>query len=248
MTSSTRTHTVAAFVAGLLFCLSLMASSLVAQEDRPNPSQPQGENLAFPEGWQVILDHPSEHILIGDDKDEVDVWFVNMTPGWHITTRPAAIFFHPANTGYELYRLEVTIHLFDPEGGNEGYGIFFGGKKLGQENGVFDSFLLRNSGEFSIRGKVGDFHEAMYDWTPHSGIVRFDETSEGSVENRLALDVDTENVHFEINGQRVATLSRDEVESEGIAGFRLGHLLNVHISDFQMFRKEFITELPTEIP
>jgi len=95
-----------------------------------DPAIPDGENLMMPESWKVRLDRPNPDIMIGADQDSVDIFFVNMTPGWHITTGPAAIFYHPDMIAASNFTLETTIHLFDPGERREAYGVFMGGQYL----------------------------------------------------------------------------------------------------------------------
>ena len=63
--------------------------------EMPDAGVPQGENNDVPEGWNVRLDRPDASTVIGSSEDD-DVYFVNMTPGWHVTTSKAGIFYHPA--------------------------------------------------------------------------------------------------------------------------------------------------------
>jgi len=77
--------------------LFLISTVLVAQ-NRPDGTTPQGENLKVPIGWELRLDRPNPDVIIGDDIETADIYFVNMTPGWHIKTGPAAICYHPENT------------------------------------------------------------------------------------------------------------------------------------------------------
>ena len=84
----------------------------------PLPAQEQ--ELTPPPTWQLRLDNPATASV-------EDIWYVDMPPGWHITTGPAAILWDPANTASGDFRIESESFLFDPEGRREGFGIFFGG-------------------------------------------------------------------------------------------------------------------------
>ncbi|HEY5609567.1 MAG TPA: hypothetical protein VIL97_00055, partial [Thermoanaerobaculia bacterium] len=169
---------------GIALVVSLIAFPSIA-DDRPDPKKPQGENLKLPVGWKVILDKPKEGVVIGDAK-ESDIFFVNMTPGWHVTTGPAAIFYHPDCTASGEYRLESVIHLFDPsKGHNEAFGVLFGGKDLGSDARAYDYFVIRNSGEFLIKRREGAKTSAIQDWTAHAAIKRW-AAGESSAKNRLA--------------------------------------------------------------
>ncbi len=214
----------------LLLPLTLMA--------QPDPATPDGEDLMTPESWKVRLDRPNPDIQIGATADSVDIYFVNMVPGWHITTGPAAIFYHPDQTAETNYTLESTIHLFDPGERREAYGVFMGGQNLDTDEIAYDYFLLRNSGEFLIKRRTGSETSILNEWTTHEAINVFDTDSESSVENHLQVDVREETVSFSVNGAEVARVPSDQVMTDGIAGLRINHALNVHVSDLNVRHHE----------
>ena len=57
-----------------------------------------------------------------------DIRFVNMTPGWHVTTGPRVILYHPAARAEGDFRATATMHLFAPGQRNEAYGLFVEGE------------------------------------------------------------------------------------------------------------------------
>ncbi len=187
-----------------------------------------------PESWKVRLDRPNPELVVGADQDSVDIFFVNMTPGWHITTGPAAIFYHPDLVASGGYTLESTIHLFDPGERREAYGVFLGGQKLEDDEIKYDYFLLRNSGEFLIKRRTGSETSIIQDWTASQSINVFGPETEGSVKNHLRIDALEDMVAFSINGIEVASFSRDQMMIDGTVGLRINHALNVHISDLMV--------------
>ena len=217
----------------MLALLILLASPslLFAQ---PDPSEPEGDNLATPASWNVRLDRPNPEVTIGSEEGEVDIWFVNMTPGWHITTGPAAIFYHPESMASGNFRLEATIHLFDPGERLEAYGVFMGGANLEGEDITYDYFLLRNSGQFLIKRRTGEDTSVLQEWSDAESVAVYGEESEGSVENHLAVEVTESEVAFSVNGTEVARVPRENVQTDGVAGLRINHALNVHVSDISV--------------
>ncbi len=201
---------------------------------QPDPATPDGENLMVPESWQVRLDRPDPDVMIGADGESADIFFVNMTPGWHITTGPAAIFYHPELMAEGSYTLEAIIHLFDPGDRREGYGVFMGGQDLDGDEMMYDYFLLRNSGEFLLKRRSGSETPIIQDWTANDAINTFGADTESSVENHLRVDVHEETVTFSVNGTEVASASRDQVMVDGVAGLRINHALNVHVSELKV--------------
>ena len=216
-----------------LLCLALAFFVLpLFAQDAPDPNTPDGENLKTPPTWQVRLDRPKDGVVIGDDQETADIWFVNMTPGWHITTGPAAIFYHPASSAEGTYRFETKIHLFDPKGRNEAYGLFLGGQNLDGDDIAYDYFLLRNNGQFLIKRRTGSETSVIQNWTAHDAIVTYGADSGDAVPNTLAVEVGAEDVAFFVNGAEVARLPLSEVHTDGLVGLRINHALNVHVAEF----------------
>ena len=214
-----------------MLLLAFVVLPLFAQE-RPDPNNPDGENLTTPPSWKVRLDRPSDGVVIGADKESADIWFVNMTPGWHVTTGPAAIFYHPASTAEGTYRAETTIHLFDPKGRNEAYGLFFGGQNLDGDDIVYDYFLLRNSGQFLIKRREGSGTATLKGWTSHDAVKTYGPDTQDSVLNTLTIETGEDEVCFSVNGQEVACLPRSDLHTDGVVGLRINHGLDVHVEDF----------------
>ena len=208
------------------------------QLNRPDPSAPSGEEGGLPDYWRVVLDRPSNEVVIGADKDESDIFFVNMTPGWHITSGPAAIYYHPASTAEGNYGATLNVYLFDPGERNEAFGFFIGGENLDASNVSYDYFLIRNSGEYLIKRRRGADTELIQDWTSHEAINLYTAESESSVMNELGVEVNGENVEFRINGEEVVSLPASEVKTEGIVGLRVNHALNLHISNLEVINQE----------
>lgn len=216
-----------------VFILTVVFTPFVFAQ-QPDPKVPQGENLKVPEGWEVRLDHADHDAMIGDDAETADIYFVNMTPGWHVTTGPAAIFYHPENSVEGDFTVKAKLHLFNPNGRNrEGYGIFIGGEDLDNEDQEYLYFLIRNTGHFLIKEREGDETETIEGWTASDAIVRYTDDSGSSVENNLEIRVSGDNLTFVINGTEVATLEED-VESEGIFGLRVNHSVNLHVEDLSV--------------
>ena len=221
----------------VLAALALPAAAQAGLDVRPDPLQPQGDNLATPPTWSVRFDaphgdHAADHAhdpTVGADTT-FDVRFVNMTPGWHITTGPGAIFWHPASTAEGAFRAESTIHLFDPAGRREAFGLLVGGADLDGDHPRYDYFVIRDGGEFLVKRRDGDATETLVPWTAHDAIVSYG--GEGPVANTLAVEVGEAEVAFSVNGAEVARLPRADVRTDGVVGLRVNHALNLHVETF----------------
>lgn len=218
-----------------LIVLVCFVVNLLQAQDRPDPNIPQGVNFEVPEGWQVRLDHEMEGVIISSKLDSSDIYFVNMTPGWHITTGPAGIFYHPLNTASGSFGIKTELRFFNPGDRNrEGYGLFWGGANLDGDDQTYMYFLLRNTGEFLIKKRMGENTEVVKEWTVSDAIVKYGDNEESSVLNVLQVMVDEENVSFYINDEKVATVSASGINSDGIFGLRVNHSVNLHISDLAL--------------
>ncbi|UCF40064.1 MAG: hypothetical protein JSW43_10010 [Gemmatimonadota bacterium] len=193
-----------------LFCslvtLLLLAPAAAAQE------------FERPADWKVRLDRA----------DASDLYFVAMPPGWHITTGPAGIFYDPARTATGAYRLRAEVHLFPGER-REGVGVFFGGRQLEGADQAYAYFLIRKDGRFLVKTRRGSETEVVVPWTEHTAILPHD-GGEDPVKNVLAVEVGSEEVQFYVNGERVTSVPRSELDCDGVVGLRVNHALNVHVS------------------
>lgn len=219
--------------------LIIFTSTLVFAQGMPDAKVPQGENLKVPEGWEVRLDRPAENLIISSDPDSGDIYFVNMTPGWHITTGPRAIFWHPGNKAVGEYTLNATIHLFDTKGRDrEGFGVFFGGSDLQGENQEYIYFLIRNTGDYLIKSRKGSETKNITQWIPSDAIVKYEAGSESAALNKFSVKVLANSVDFYINDQKLMSSSfnedSDRWKTDGLFGLRVNHAVNLHIEDLSL--------------
>lgn len=186
------------------------------------------QDLERPDGWMTRFDAPSA--------TEADLeMFVGMPPGWHVTTGPAGIFYHPDNTASGDFRAEMEVFLFDPGQRREAFGIFLGGRDLQGSDQEYTYFLLRNGGQYIIKRREGAEAPTVRPWTGHDAILSYaDRGDDASVKNVLAVEADGDSVRFYVNGERVDEVSRSEVPVDGVFGFRVNHALNLHISKLEV--------------
>jgi hypothetical protein len=181
-----------------------------------------------PEGWKVRFDRP------GSTEADLEM-FVEMPPGWHITTGPAGIFWNPAMTASGSFRAELEVFLFDPGDRREAFGIFFGGQALETDDQAYTYFLIRNGGEFLLKGRKGSDTPTLQGWTSHAAIQSYaDRGDAASVLNVLAVHADAETVRFFVNDEEVATLPRSQVDTDGTVGIRVNHALNLHVARLEV--------------
>ena len=197
----------------LLTALSLAALPLTAQD------------FERPDGWQVRFDDP------GASEEELEM-FVSMPPGWHVTSGPAAIYWGPQMEASGDFRIEMEVFLFEPHGMMpEAFGFFAGGRYLEGDDIEYTYFLIRDGGEFIVKRREGAEAPTIRPWTGHEAILGWTDRGDGATaKNILAAEADANEVRFFVNDARVAVLPRAEVAMDGIFGFRVNHMLNLHIS------------------
>ncbi len=193
--------------------------------------------METPPGWKVRLDKADPKVVIGNE-ESADIFFVNMTPGWHITSGPRAIYYHPASTAAGNFRAHTAIYLFPPGERNEAYGLFVGGRNLDSDSQQYVYFVIRRSGEFLIKRRAGESTEVIHNWTAHDAIRPYTAETTGNVHNRLAVDADTESVGFLVNDVEVARLPRTDLAVDGVVGLRINHAMNVHVDDLGVIEKD----------
>ena len=154
-----------AFRRGLVLS-ALCAGSLSAQAQQEHKSG--GNEGKLPIGWKVRADCGSDQHA---GKDTLS--FVQMTPGYHVTTGPGAIMWSPDSTASGTYTIDGTIFLFPTNGRDqEGYGLFVGGQGLDGTAQRYTYFLLRNDGKYLIKQRVGEKTNVLKDWTALSAVKR----------------------------------------------------------------------------
>jgi hypothetical protein len=193
--------------AALILALSFIAPALVAQ-DQERPTD-----------WTVRFDRPGS--------PDSAVYFVNMEPGWHITSGPSGILYDPSRVAKGEYRVKSEIHLFPGER-REGFGIFIGGKDLADQNQSYVYFLLRKDGRYIVKQRNGAQTPTIVPWTSHEAIVP--QTGDENAKNLLEVAVGAEKLDFYVNGKMVTSLPRGDLDTDGIVGLRVNHQLNLHVS------------------
>lgn len=201
--------------------LTIIASTIpsvhAAAQDDP-------EELPFPEGWQVRFDREGASVD--------DLYLVTMPPGYHVTTGPAMIAWHPDSVATGDFRIESETFLFDPQGRREAFGFFIGGTDLQGPDQRYTYFLLREGGEFLVKSRAGTETPVVNDWTAHPAIVSFATRPEGSAtaKNVLALEAADDELRFSVNGELLWTGPRAGIATDGIFGLRVNHGLNLHVT------------------
>ena len=201
-----------------LFALALASFSAAS-------SPLAAQDFERPDGWQVRFDEPAA------SEDQLEM-FVSMPPGWHVTSGPAAIYWGPEMEASGEYRIEMEVFLFEPRGMmREAFGFFAGGRNLDGDDIEYTYFLIRDGGEFIVKRREGPDAPTIHPWTAHDAILGWNDRGDAATaKNVLAVEASAEEVRFFVNDALVAALPRSELGMDGVYGFRVNHMLNLHIS------------------
>jgi hypothetical protein len=184
------------------------------------------QELQTPSEWRWIADAPARLVTTQEVADSA--WrFVAMPPGWHVTTGPGVLLFHPGYEGRERFTLEAELFLFPGESQAE-YGVFVGGLRLDDPGRQYTAFVLRRDGAAAVVGRSGAGERVLLPWRVNEAVVPH--TGSGTAKNVITLHVEPAAVRFVVNGGEVGTLPHDALATGGGIGFRIGTGVNLHAS------------------
>jgi len=219
------------------------ASSPLSSQQSSQPEQAKhltgGSEGKVPLGWLTRADaasdvHGDKRAEAKNDKHEDNrkndtLAFTQMTPGFHVTTGPGTVFWHPDSVATGGYSVESSIFLFPTKGRDrEGYGVFIGGKDLSGPNQRYTYFLIRNDARFLVKQRVGENTFTLKDWTILKEIKQVG--GKDAMQNDLRIVVDARSVTFLVNGATAVVLPKSQVATDGIFGLRFNHAVNAHVA------------------
>lgn len=187
-----------------------------------------------PDGWRVRVDRSQN---AEDPDDRPDLKFVAMGKGFHATGGPAGTFWHPANTATGDYTAKATFNLIRPSGHVNYYGLIVGGADLEGAGQNYIYFVVAQNGTYLIRHRSGDQVHDVQPRTPHAAIRQ--PAGNGGSTNTLEVRVAGNTISYVVNGTVVHTTPKTgpAAKTDGIAGVRVNHLLDVHIDGFEIQKR-----------
>ena len=206
-----------------VFMLTFSLLTLVA----PLPAQ-------TPEGWKVRADQSTS---ASDPDDVPDLTVVTMGKGFRATGGPAGTFWNPANRVMGNYVAKATFNLMKPSGHVNYYGLIFGGADLEGAGQKYIYFLVAQNGMFIIRSRVGEKVQDVQARTAHMAIRQ--PGADGRSTNTLEVRVAGNTISYVVNGTVVHTTPKSgaTAATDGIAGVRVNHVLDVHVENFEVSRQ-----------
>lgn len=208
----------------LLATLLLAAPAALAAQ---GGGQSKKAEQTLPAGWSIRV----------DEGDPAKVKMEAMAPGWHVTTGPAAVLYREQDQASGAYEVSGKLHLFPAKGGhNEAFGLVIGGKDLQGANERYTYFLIRGDGTYKVKRRAGaSATDVTKDWAPNAAIVKGKD--DGPVANVLSIAVAKDKVSFRVNGTEVYSAPAGSVDTDGIAGIRINHMLSIHVESLTITRK-----------
>ncbi len=207
-------------VAAICTLLWLGAAAGAAAQDHDPDAKIAGGGTV-PTGWRARTDK---------NRPLADAKIQTMGTGLHATLGPAVILWRDRDVGAGNYRVVATFTQTVNPRHPEGYGLFVGGSHLADAQNRYTYFLVRGDGKFLVKRRVaGDSTVAVTPtWTDNDAVVKAD--SAGKAVNELSIMVRGGKVSFQVNGKEVYTADASGLDTKGIAGYRVNHNLDVHLS------------------
>jgi hypothetical protein len=183
----------------------------------------RSQELKPPPEWRVQSDKPTDK----------PAYYVEMPPGWHVTTGAPSILYDPSYVADGRFAIETEMFLF-PGDSQDGYGLFAGGTDLDGKAPAYTAFLLRRDGSAGIVARAKGQGRVVREWVKHDAVTPGDQKD--SVKNVLRIVAESAEVTFEVNGKPVVTVQRNELAVDGTFGFRVGNDVNLHVSRLDLTR------------
>jgi len=183
-----------------------------------------------PEGWQVRIDRSRS---AADPDDVPNVRVTSVGRGFRVIGGPAGAYWNSAHRARGNFTVRGTFRLMKPSGHTNYYGLIFGGDALEGAKQRYIYFLIAQDGTFIVRLRTG---EETRDVTrmPHPAVRQ--PGADGTSRNTLEVRVAGSQISYVVNGTVVHTTPRSgaTVQTDGIAGVRINHLLDVQVEDFSV--------------
>ncbi len=81
-----------------------------------------------------------------------------------------------------------------------------------------------------VKRRAGATTPTVMNWTENAAVKKA--AAGGKMTNALSIDVGKDRVRFLVNGTEVGSAAPDQIDTNGIAGVRVNHNLNVQVENF----------------
>ncbi len=192
----------------------------------------RAQQLSTPPDWRWRLDAPAR--LVTEQEVPDSAWrFVSMPPGWHITTGPGVIVYHPQERAGGRYSLAAAFVLF-PRPSEAPYGFVLGGTDLSALTARYVAVQLRRDGAVRV-AEIAEGREAVLaPWTVHSVVKPH--SGRGVVTNRLRVAVAPDSLRIFVNDSALVAVSATGLATDGQFGLQVGQALDLHVTSLDLIQ------------
>jgi hypothetical protein len=209
---------VRAAVVAAAFAAALLPGALGAQ------------GLTAPDDWTWRLDAPQREVT-GQDVAPGEWRYVQMPPGWHITTTEQGAILFPKGRSVEgRWAIEAELFLF-PDPSDAPLGIVVEAADA-PEGAMQLRFLMRRDGQAAVWARHGDVDSLLVPW--HADTAVSGHPGAGVIKYVLRVTHEAETLAFAINGREMVAFPTHGEDHPALPGLRLGPGLNVHVSRFDL--------------
>jgi hypothetical protein len=151
--------------------------------------------------------------------------------GWHVATTQAGIWWDPTMVEQKSFNVLLDAVLL-PDGANNGFGVFVGGRNLEGDQPEYLSFQIKGDGTYLVELRHGEEVHALAPWMSHRAITR---ALSGTPTNySLRLEVHPLRLDFVVNGLKVHSIDRATVRADGNVGLRFDAGLSMDLTRFRV--------------
>ena len=198
-----------------------------------NPDKPVKGGGVTVKGWHGRIDPSAEK----EGRKLTDATFAPFDGGIRVISGPPAIYWSPTNKASGSYTAMANFAQTNATAHASAYGVFIGGTDLAGPRQNYLYCLVTAAGTYQVKHRIGNEVHDLAARTDHAAIRKSD--AGGRATNQVAWKVTPERTSCLVNGTEVwgyaskNLLGPGKLETlDGIAGLRITHDLNVHVSGF----------------
>lgn len=181
----------------------------------------------LPSGFTAVTDKP--------DADIANAKYTVQGDRWEVQTGPAHIIYSSKDAASGQYAVSASFEQLAKPRHPEAYGLFFGGSNLqDRAKQRYGYFLVRGTGEYLIKTRDGTQTKPVVEWTASPNVPKEDASGKQTYDLKVHFAPDT--AHFLVNGKLVAAVPKSELPTDGVAGLRINHNLQVSVTPVKIER------------
>jgi hypothetical protein len=212
---------------GRFLAAVLLSLTACVQDAETARSETEASSAVTSTGYELRLD--------SQRSDPAEFRVSEEAEGLRVQTGPAGVAWRGEDespTGSFTVRA-TFVQYGAPVGYREAYGVFVGGRDLLGPGVEYTYLLVRSTGDFLIKRRLGEDTETLVDWTAHPAVQRVEQEGDAP-RNTLSVEVVGSETRFMVNGAEVHRMPTTEARPDGVAGIRANHRLDILVSDWTM--------------